>query len=279
MKPTCAAILVTHNSEAVIHKAIKCLREQTQPFDQIIIVDSGSKDTAYLEQYQDEPSMGVILEGDDIGFCRGNNVGMQYVNFYSDYVVFINPDAFVESDFLERASEFMERSENSRVGIFTPMLLGYDMTRDQPTGFYDSTGIFRTWYGRWYDRDQGQPCSKKKYGQTEHVPAICGALMFCRKKALDEILLRGQEVFDNTFYMYKEDIDLSQRMREKGWNLMFVPDQVAYHCRGWMKDRSKMPRKFRLSSARNDFRVNRRMGLLGMLYSTVKYAAVKWFNM
>lgn len=275
---TCSAIIVTHNSEKHLKKAVDALLKGAKKPDQIIIVDSGSKDITYLTRFQGNKAVRVVLTEGDVGFCRANNIGMQHIDPKSDYILFVNPDAFVTDDFLERATSFMEDPGHNGIAVMTPALLGYDIDADKPTGRYDSTGVFPTWYGRWYDRDQGIAVDKKNYTDIEAVPAICGALMFCRRCALDEVLFSNGEVFDNSFYMYKEDVDLSQRLRAKGWSLFFCPMLTVYHCRGWASDRSKMPRRMRLASARNNVRVNRAIGPVGIFYAALKYAAVKFLN-
>lgn len=272
-----SVIIVTYNSQKFMPKTIDCLLTQTVPPEKIIIVDSGSHDTSYLDIYKKEAHVKVILENSDVGFCRGNNIGMTKVRKECQFVFFLNPDAFLTPKFIEEAIAYME--SNPRCGMMTGMVLGYDIGTDKPTGKYDSTGIFRTWYGRWYDRDQGQDCDPIKYQNVETVPAICGAVMFCRKKALDDVLIRHGEVFDNAFYMYKEDIDLSLRLRNKGWTLDLVPHLIVYHCRGWNKNRSQMQRKFRMHSAVNEVRIQARsIHPLGMMYALAKYTAVKVFD-
>lgn len=278
MKSTiCSVVFVTHNSEKFMPKAMECLQKQTLPATRIVIVDSGSTNTDYLKVYEKYPEVVIHLASGDIGFCKGNNLGMGFIHPESEFVLFLNPDAFLNPYFIEQAVEVMQRSQNKRVAMLTGVLLGYDIACDKPTGKYDSTGIFRTWYGQWYDRAQAMPQHPADYQKHEHIPAICGALMFCRKKALDEILLRSAEVFDSNFYMYKEDIDLSVRLRKKGWKLLFAPEIIAYHCRGWKRDRKQMPRLLRLCSAKNEFRIN--FGLkspIGSMYSALKYCLVRF---
>lgn len=272
-------IIVTHNSDRHIHKCIANIDAQTKKADSIVISDSGSKDLSYLNPYRDRGDIHMLADQDDIGFCRGNNAAMPYVSPESNFVLFLNPDAFLEPTFCAEAIETMVLPINANVGILSGQLLGYDIDSDSPTERYDSTGIFRTWYGHWYDRDQGKGTSTSTYEHAEEVPALCGALLFCRRKAIEDVLLRGSEVFDSSFYMYKDDIDLSLRMKRAGWKLLFVPALKAYHCRGWQVDRRKMRREYRLMSARNEIRVNARDCWLGLPYSLSKYYAVKAFDM
>lgn len=271
---TCSIIIVTHNSEKVLHKAMECLKVQTAPAQRILLVDSGSSSPDYLNQYKAWGNVQVILAGKDIGFCKGNNVGVAEVLGKTDYLLFLNPDAFLHPSFLEKAALFMDKRENKRVGVITSPLLGYDINADKPTDLYDSTGVFQNWYGRWYDRHQREYVSAHTYYEAHAVPAICGALMFCRMSALEEVLLPGMQVFDERFYMYKEDIELSLRLEKKEWELQLVPSLIAYHCRGWHQSRAKVPRKFRKMSAFNEMRLHWRYRPQFWPYSFAKYLAV-----
>lgn len=277
--PACAVVFVTHNSERFISHAMEGLRTQTKVPEQIIIVDSASTDSSYLSPFANQPNVHIEYIKTNIGFCRGNNLGRSLVPEDCPYILFLNPDAFLSPTFIAEAIAFMESKDHKRCGVMTGILLGYDITRNKPTGTYDSTGIFSTWYGKWFDRDQGLPCDPKKYQRIESVPAICGALMFCRKNALDSVQMGKYEVFDSAFYMYKEDIDLSYRLKKAGWQLMLVPQLIAYHCRGWQRNRSMVPRKLRLLSAKNELRMHVRQNApIKMLYSLLKLTFVFCFN-
>ena len=269
----CSVILVTYNSEPFIQKAMDALLAQTVAPSHIVIVDTGSKERGYLEKYQ--ACATLLFEKPQAGFCRGNNTGYQALFPRTKYVLLLNPDAFLTPCFIERAIAKME--EHPSCGALTGQTLGFDLANDRPSGFYDTTGIFSTWYGKWYDRDQGLPVGKAL--EPQKIPAICGALYFCRKKALDEVVIRGNEVFDSSFYMYKEDIDLSLRMRKKGWDLWFFPDLIAYHCRGWNPDRRKVPKSLRMCSAKNEWKLQlRQKHVPGLIYSSLKLLAVKMLN-
>ncbi len=273
--PKVGVIVVTHNSEKFIAKNMEHLARQSHPPHAIVIVDSGSTDPEYLTPFQQRPNVRLICKAEDVGFARGNNLGAFEMLSDFDYILFLNPDAFLGENFLEAALEFMGDESNTRVAAMTPTLLGYDIARDEPTGRIDSTGIFRTWYGRWYDRNQGASVDGLSFShQSENVPAVCGALIFARTRALREVLLRGREVFDETFFMWKEDIDLSLRLRRAGWELMYVPLLVAHHCRGWDTNRLKMSRNDRLLSARNDIRICWGMRSPYLLYALLKYTYV-----
>lgn len=275
---SCAVIIVTHKSQLYLETCIQALKKQTQLAHQLIIVDSGSPDTRYLQAYAEDPMITLHLVKDNIGFCQANNLGMSLVDSTCQYVLFLNPDAFLTPTFLAQAVQIMQKPNSQKVGALSGILLGYHIQDQQPTGTIDSTGIFRTWYGKWYDRAQGVSYHPKHDQKIENVPALCGALMFCRMEALKSVEFAPHIVMDPSFYMYKEDIDLSIRLRKKYWVLQFNPALIAYHCRGWKKDRSQVPRHLRLLSAKNEMRLYVRLKSPCLFYSVLKYLAVKGLN-
>ena len=165
----------------------------------------------------------------------------------------------------------MKEDKNKNIGILSGKLLQFDLANDQTTYLIDSTGIFQKWYGRWYDRGQGvEDCSQ--YNNTngyESVPAICGALMLIRTSALKASKLSQNEYFNNSFFMYKDDIDLSIRVRQSGYDLKYNSNLIAWHCRGW-QSRKKMSKRAKYISAKNEYEVNKNIGWIKSVYSRTK---------
>jgi GT2 family glycosyltransferase len=74
---TYSVVIVTHNSERHLHKNIEALDRQSQRPQRIVIADSGSDNRSYLQPYRARPDIIVVTDKKDIGFCRGNNLGMR----------------------------------------------------------------------------------------------------------------------------------------------------------------------------------------------------------
>lgn len=275
----CAVIVVTHNSESYLDHCIYSLRSQTVKPQQIIVFDSGSKDLRYLDAHLESSDVTIIKSKENVGFSQANNMAFKSVSEEIEYLLFLNPDAFLTPTYLQDAIAFMEQDENAHCGAMTGVVLGYDVEKQQPTGLYDSSGIFQRWWGRWYDRGQGGKYRSTRFQTVEPVPAICGALFFARRRALQAVALDGHAIFDPDFFMYKEDIDLSCRLRRAGWQLFLVPHLTAYHCRGWQRNRAANSRPLRLMAAKNELTLHKRYGSsLAVLYSLLKLSAVKFFN-
>jgi GT2 family glycosyltransferase len=266
------AIIVTHNSAVVIGKAVAALRAQTLPPAQIIIVDSGSGDTAYLQALAG-PDL-LVIPAQNIGFCAANNRGVAAAGPTDGYL-FVNPDCFLAPDWLERATAAL--AAHPETGLLSSPLLGYDITADAPSGKMDSAGIARSRLGRWYDVGQGQPIGAVPLPATPWEPqAICGALMLMPQVVAETLRRQDGCIFDESLFMYKDDIDLSLRVRRLGYRLLMLPTAHSWHCRGWNPDRCAVPQWARRMSARNEVRVALRHRSAYLPLYLLKYTYVRW---
>lgn len=272
MRPLVHLIIVTHNSSRELPLCLQAIKSQNHGVDSITIVDSGSDSTIYLEGISSK-RLTVILR-ENVGFSTANNIGYRSLSpSVDDIVVFLNPDAFFNEDAIFEIVKVFDQYDD--LGCVTGKLNGYNLREKNRTGLLDSTGIFRKWYGRWYDRGQGA-LDTGLYDQIEEIPAACGALMCCRAKALDVF---DGEIFDSSFFLYKEDIELSLRIRRSGWRLLYVPHIVADHCRGWSEDRTTVPYRNRLVSSENEVKLYCRHPSIYVIWAIVKYVAVRFFRM
>ncbi len=266
-------IVVTHNSASELKVCLDHLAKQTIPTSSLIIVDSGSDDHSYLDEIKC-PLVTKVIKTSNIGFSRANNIGFREISpQVNGTVLFLNPDTFLPPTYISLAVNVLE--ENPEAAIVSGKLLGFDLDTKRPTGMLDSAGIFRAWYGRWYDRGQGEE-DFDQYPLREAVPAVCGALMCCR---LDALLPFDGHIFDPDFFLYKEDIELSLRLRAGGWKLVYDPRLVAYHCRGWDSKRTNIPYPLRLGAAENELLMYRKHPSPYILWALIKFLLVKIFRL
>ncbi len=243
---------------------------------EIILVDSGSQDTSYIDQLYANKNL-TVCKLDNVGFSTANNTGYQRITSKAKYVLFLNPDAFLRDAMaLAEIISFMERQDSTTIGCVTGKLVGFENDVGKLTGYIDSAGIFRTWFGRWYDRGH----TRKDAGQYRHVediPAACGAFMFCRKSALEQVALGPGIIFDPDFFLYKEDVELSLRIRNARWRIVYLPDIVVYHCRGW-QGRQSVPYSLRLIAAKSEILLYKKHPSPYVLWAVFKYFLVRCFR-
>jgi GT2 family glycosyltransferase len=219
----------------------------------LVIVDSGSDDTTYLNRFCNKPNVKVIARN-NIGFCCANNIGIDQLGS-CDFVLLINPDARAEVRCIEGAMQLFQKAGNEDVGAVSVPLIRYDWANRRPMNVYDSLGITMRWYGRWTDVGKDEPVVRQDLNAATEIEAACGAFLLLRRRALEDSAVRGAVGFDPTFVMYKEDIELSLRLRRKGWRILRADGYTAYHCRGWQSARKTAPQWARELSARNDVKV------------------------
>ena len=272
MGRTVAVIVVTHNSSSCLGQCLQALSVQSEKLTEIVVVDSGSDDIAYLEQLHRKYAFQLCLRK-NIGFSRANNEGVALLTTSVDYILFLNPDVFLPVSFIQSALEIIEK--NPTAGILSGKLLGYNLQEKQTTGRIDSTGVQRKIYGRWFDRGQGEK-DLGQYNRVEDMKALCGALLFCRNEALQSL---QTPVFDADFFLYKEDIELCLRLRKKGWSLLYHPDLIAYHCRGWQGERKEMSYFLRKTAASSELLLYRKHPSPYMAWAIFKYFLVTVFRL
>ncbi|MCC7523147.1 glycosyltransferase family 2 protein [Candidatus Uhrbacteria bacterium] len=158
----------------------------------------------------------VFNSGDDIGFSANNNVGLAKARELGcEYVHLTNEDTEVDPDYLIRAVETAE--SNPKIAIVQSLiLLGQD--RDQ----INTAGNAYHFLGFGYSDGYKQPVSGFHF-QNE-IGYASGAAALVRLSALE-----GEKLFDEKFFMYHEDTDLSLRLRSRGWKIVLEPASIVWH--------------------------------------------------
>lgn len=222
-------ITINYNSKIYIDGYIESLSKIDYPFDRlkVFILDNGSHDDSwrYLEESVEKNGMKniVFLKLDvNTGFTGANNIGFRLSN--ADYVLLLNIDTEIKPDCLK--------------------LLVEKMNSDQKIGIVEAKQV-----------PNEHP---KQYNLiTGETAWSSGACCLIRKKAL-----RDTGYFDERFFLYCEDVDLSWRMWSCGWKCVYLPDA---ECKHYTLDLAKHK-----SGSYTEFRFSMRNGLfMYFIYGTV----------
>lgn len=181
----------------------------------VIVVDNGSVDGSLklLERYSD---IEVILHDRNLGFAGGVNAGFRRaIEDGVKYAATLNNDAVADKDWLRQLVAALDK--NPKAGIATAKILTADGKK------IDSTGDYLTVWGLPYPRGRGESGLDKYDSEVDVFGASGGASLY-RVKMLEEIGL-----FDEAFFAYYEDVDLSFRAQLAGWKVRYVPSAVVYH--------------------------------------------------
>ena len=203
--------IVNHGSYDDLDRCLDSLAHQSLPASAIAIYDTGQLPRRFEEVRAAHPEF-LLESGPNRGYAGGGNRVVERLASEAkplDYILVLNPDVELDSDFSARLIEGIER--HPRVAIATGKLLRPDRVT------LDSAGIFFPRNGR--PRDRGSDVQDRgQFDATELVDAVSGAAMMLRVPALGALALEG-ELFDESFVAYHEDTDPSWRARRLGWEI------------------------------------------------------------
>ncbi|HKP32546.1 MAG TPA: glycosyltransferase family 2 protein [Chitinophagaceae bacterium] len=209
-----------------VERAIRVLSDAAE----VIVVDNASSDSSVKFLEPNFPNVIFIQNSENVGFAKANNQALKIAR--GEFILFLNPDTIISEDcFINTIDFFKDHPEAGAVGV--KMLEGKgsflpESKRGFPTAwrsFSRLTGLSRMF-----------PTSKMFAGynlghlnadRVHEVEVLAGAFMMVRKEVLDKT-----GGFDERFFMYAEDIDLSKRIIDAGYKNYYLGNQSIIHFKG-----------------------------------------------
>lgn len=225
---------------------IECLRSLyniSYDLYNIIIVDNGSTDDSvikikdYLKHeglaykyYKKDSEVNsiflnkelIILQNNkNYGFAIGNNIGMEFALKYlnPDYILLLNNDTVVKSDFLNILINSMYYHN---VGIAGPKIFYHDF-KGKKNIIWSSGGIINMWLGKRFTYGYRQ-ADCEKYNNFKYVDFVSGAALLIKKNVINKI-----GFLDMDYITYTEDIDYCYRAKRAGYKILYVPYSHVWH--------------------------------------------------
>jgi hypothetical protein len=217
--PRVAAVILNYNLTDYTIACVRSLREVTYPSLDILIVDNASTDEAprrFAESLQGIP---VRSTGANLGYTGGVNAGVRWaLESGPDYILILNPDTEVRSDFLDHLVQGMEEHPEAAVAC------GTIYASHAPHRVWYAGGRMIPWRGLAVHERRGETLPLEELGQPRPVSFVTGCLALYRASALPAIGLQ-----DERFFLYLDDIEMSARIARKGYGLLYVPRAVIQH--------------------------------------------------
>jgi hypothetical protein len=196
---------------------LSSLEKITYPNVKVYVIDNGSSDnsvTAIRNQFSDYE---IIELPENYGFSRGNNAGFELVKQKADYTIFLNNDTIVDPNFVEPLINAME--SNSTVKQSTPKIF----YADNLDYIWFGGGKVSLWAG-WIRHLGIRQKDSMQFSFNRNVDYATGCCVCMRTVDFESI-----GMFDESFLMYGEDVDLSLRFRKQGGQILFVPESKIWH--------------------------------------------------
>ncbi|CAN5304381.1 glycosyltransferase family 2 protein [soil metagenome] len=238
----------------------------------IIIVDNGSTDNS-VEQFRklhlSKFGLEIMETNSNLGFAAGNNFGIKYAqDKNADYVMILNNDTFVDSNLVTNLVNSAEKDK--KIGMISPKIYfakGFEFhkkyTKNQLGKVIWYAGGKMDWKNILGSNRGVDEVDKKQYDKEIETDFATGACMFIRRETLKEIGL-----FNEKYFMYMEDVELSQRAKNKKWKVIYEPKGMLWH---------KVAQSSGIGSELNDYFISRNRIMFGFKYANLrtKFALIR----
>lgn len=226
-----SVVIVNYNVRYFLEQALLSVFASGKDIDmEVFVVDNNSQDSSVEMVREKFPRVKLIVNRDNPGFSKANNQAIALAE--GKYVLILNPDTVLEENTLGECIRFMENHadcgaigvrmidgagnylEESKRGLPTPWVSFCKITG--LNALFPESGFFNRYYmGHLSDTE------------VQEVEILSGAFMFMRKEVLDKI-----GYFDEAFFMYGEDVDLSYRVMLGGYKNYYLPTTRIIHYKG-----------------------------------------------
>ncbi len=234
----------------------------------VVVVDNGSKEKLNLPpDYLGNIPLKIIVNKKNLGFTGGHNAGINYaLSKNADYVLVLNNDVVVDPNLIMELLKVLDKNE--KYAIASPKIYfapGFEYHKDRYKNSEKGNVI---WYAGgqmdWANviaRHRGvDEVDNGQYQKTEETDFVTGACFLVKKKVLGKV-----GFFDDKYFLYYEDSDLSQRIKRAGYKITYAPDAVAWHRNAASAGGS--------GSSLQDYYISRNRLLFGLRYAPIRSKA------
>ncbi len=216
-EPLISIVVLNYNAGDLLLNCVESLKKSSYNNFEILIVDNISSDNSQTKCKEKFPDIKLIQNEKNLGYCGGNNVGINHAK--GDYIVILNPDTIVDSDWLK---ELIFAYEEFGEGLYQPKILSVN-----EDNILQSTGNMFHIFGFGYARDKGKRNSDG-IQEIEKIGYASGTCLFTSRKVLDQVGL-----LDEFLFLYHDDLDLGWRAAHLGISSFYVPKSKIFHVESY----------------------------------------------
>ena len=217
--------IVTYNNADIIMRTLSILLEEVKGLDcTLYIIDNASDDNTVTLIQKSFPDIIIIKNKQNIGFGAAHNIAINLCD--SDYHIIMNPDISVKPYCINRLINFMDA--NNEVAAARPKILNSDETLQElplitPKFKYLFARRFENKFRFCRNLANEYTMANNTFDGIKNIEFCSGCFMFCRTK-----VLKALGGFDERYFMYFEDADLSRMILRYG-KINIVHDSIVIH--------------------------------------------------
>jgi GT2 family glycosyltransferase len=212
---------------SLLEKCIGAALNQSLDDYSVTLAENGSNDSiesAILTRFGTNPNFRFVNNEKNLGFAGANNKFLRSAN--SEFVMPLNPDTVMPPDYIRT---LLAVFNDPGVAAAEGKMLKPDPLPDG-SWVLDGTGMTISRARRARERGQLE-IDRNQYDKSQDVFGVSATAAVYRMSSLEKIKLGQSEYFDEDFFTYWEDLDLSWRLRLAGFRCSYVPQAVIYHSR------------------------------------------------
>lgn len=192
---------------------------------EVIVIDNGSSDGSIEMVREKYPQAHLFTSKNNVGFARANNVALRECR--GRYALLLNPDTEVLAGGLDTLVSFMD--QHPEAGAAGPTVLNPDGTLQQSCHRSPelTREIWRLLHGDAIYPFGVYAMDRWSRAEPRTVDVIQGACLILRRETLNQV-----GILDETFYIYSEETDLCERIRQNNWKIYWVPLAQIIHYGG-----------------------------------------------
>lgn len=214
--PSVNIFVLNWNGRDLTIDCLKSLEQVDYLTKKVIVIDNGSTDDSVSAIQTEFPHVQIIELDQNLGYAGGNNAGFKQVP-QSDYTIFLNNDTTVDPNFVTPLVQPLEQNNNI---MQTAPKIYY---ADDPNTIWFAGGKVNLFTG-WIHHQGIRKKDDDQFNQISEIGYATGCCFCMRSKDFESL-----GMFDESFPMYGEDVDLSLRIRKDGGSISFVPDSMIWH--------------------------------------------------
>lgn len=217
-----SVVILNYNVRYFLEQCLLSVQKAIASLDaEIIVIDNDSKDDSCAMVKEFFPNVLLIENKENVGFSKANNQAVAMAK--GEYICILNPDTAVAQDTFSKAIEYYESVENiGALGVYLMDGTGNFLSeskRNLPTpkvSFLKLTGFTQKYYATHLPENS-----------SGKVDVLVGAFMLLKRSIYNQV-----GGFDEDYFMYGEDIDLSYKISQAGYENYYFGETTVLHYKG-----------------------------------------------
>jgi GT2 family glycosyltransferase len=264
-----SVVILNYNTAAFLELCLESVTRATPHIDaEIIVVDNASVDDSLKMVSKTYPEVKIIALDQNYGFSKANNIAVKQA--LGTYLCILNPDTVVGEEVFERClafakAEYQPSTSNKNLGFVGVQLIdGSGTYLPESKRHIPTPKVARQ---KMMGNDQHYYYNEIAINGRGVVDVLVGAFMFCDKEVYERC-----GGFDERYFMYGEDIDLSYTSLQKGYENYYLGDLKVIHFKGesTVKDRKYLERFYGTMELFYDKYFKRSIAEQGLLKLAIK---------